>query len=59
MKIKALLTIVVDGVLIQAGESAIVDDITGNELIALGHAIALPEDERGGFAVPMEVTPEA
>jgi hypothetical protein len=58
MKIKALFTIYIDGKMVLAGQSAIVDDVTGNNLIAEGMAVLLSEDERGGFAVPMETDPE-
>ncbi len=58
MKIRALFTIYIDGKMVLAGQSAIVDDVTGNNLIAEGMAVLLSEDERGGFAVPMETDPE-
>jgi hypothetical protein len=58
MKIKALFTIYIDGKMVLAGQSAIVDDVTGSNLIAEGMAVLLSEDERGGFAVPMETGPE-
>lgn len=54
MKIRLTQDAVVNGVPLQAGESAIVDDVEGALLIAAGAAVALPEDERGGFAVPMQ-----
>jgi hypothetical protein len=37
---------------------AIVSDADGAALIALGVAVALTEDERGGFAVPMQTEAE-
>ncbi len=58
MKIKALFTIYIDGKMVLAGQSATVDDVTGSNLIAEGMAVLLSEDERGGFAVPMETDPE-
>jgi hypothetical protein len=53
MKIRPLVDIVVGDDELIAGQDAIVSDDDGLALIALGAATALPEDERGGFAVPM------
>lgn len=58
MKVRLTQDTVINGVPLQAGESAIVDDVEGAELIALGVAVALTEDERGGFAVPMQTGAE-
>jgi hypothetical protein len=58
MKIRLTQDVVVNGVPLQANESAIVDDADGAALIALGVAVALTEDERGGFAVPMKTEAE-
>jgi hypothetical protein len=46
------------GEVLQAGQLAIVSDADGAALIALGVAVALTEDERGGFAVPMQTEAE-
>jgi hypothetical protein len=54
MKVRLTQDAVVSGVPLQAGESAIVDDAEGALLIAAGAAVALDENERGGFAVPMQ-----
>jgi|LakMenEpi03Aug12_release.lakeMendotaPanAssembly.Ray.scaffolds.fasta_scaffold6439523_1 hypothetical protein len=43
---------------LSAGQLAIVSDADGAALIALGVAVALTEDERGGFAVPMKTEAE-
>jgi hypothetical protein len=58
MKIRLTQDVVVNGVPLQANESAIVSDADGAALIALGVAVALTEDERGGFAVPMKTEAE-
>ena len=58
MKIKALFTIYIDNKMVLAGQSAIVNDVTGNSLIAEGLAVMISEDERGGFADPMYTEPE-
>jgi hypothetical protein len=36
-----------------AGQAAIVSDEDGAAIIAAGAGESLPEDERGGFSVPM------
>jgi len=58
MKVRLTSNAVVNGVDLQAGQSAIVDDAEGARLIAIGVAVALDEDERGGFAVPMDTDGE-
>jgi hypothetical protein len=58
MKIRLTQNALVNGVPLQAGELAIVSDDEGAALIALDVAIALTEDERGGFAVPMQTGAE-
>lgn len=58
MKIRLTQNALVHGVPLQADDLAIVSDDEGAALIALGVAIALTEDERGGFAVPMQTEAE-
>ncbi len=43
---------------LKAGQLAIVSDDDAAALIALGVATPLTEDERGGFAVPMQTAAE-
>jgi hypothetical protein len=58
MKVLIALDTELYGEVLQAGQLAIVSDADGAALIALGVAVALTEDERGGFAVPMQTEAE-
>jgi hypothetical protein len=58
MKIHLLSDYALGDVPLIAGQSAIVSDEDGAALIALGVAVALTEDERGGFSVPMPAETE-
>jgi hypothetical protein len=58
MKVLIALDTELYGEVLQAGQLAIVSDADGAALIALGVAVALTEDERGGFAVPMQTEVE-
>jgi hypothetical protein len=58
MKVLIALDTNLYGEVLQAGQLAIVSDADGAALIALGVAVALTEDERGGFAVPMQTEAE-
>jgi hypothetical protein len=58
MKVLISLDTELYGEVLQAGQLAIVSDADGAALIALGVAVALTEDERGGFAVPMQTEAE-
>ena len=53
MKVLISLDTELYGEVLKAGQLAIVSDSDGAALIALGVAVALTEDERGGFSVPM------
>jgi hypothetical protein len=58
MKLRFTEDAVVNGVLLRAGDAAIVSDDVGEVFVVSGVAIALSEDERGGFAVPMQTEAE-
>jgi hypothetical protein len=58
MKVLIALDTALYGEVLQAGQLAIVSDADGAALIALGVAVALTEDARGGFAVPMQTEAE-
>jgi hypothetical protein len=58
MKVRLTEDAVVNGVPLKAGDAAIVDDDAAALLISLGAAVALDENERGGFAVPMLIGAE-
>jgi hypothetical protein len=53
MKVFMLSDYMLGDVPLIAGQSAIVSDEDGAQIIAEGAGWPLPEDERGGFAVPM------
>lgn len=58
MKVLIALDTELYGEMLKAGQLAIVSEADGAALIALGVATALTEDERGGFAVPMQTEAE-
>ncbi|MBV5336078.1 hypothetical protein JZU48_03575 [bacterium] len=58
MKVLISIDTALHGEPLQAGQRAIVSDTDGASLIALGEATELTEDERGGFAVPMQTGAE-
>lgn len=53
MKIRIVADVTLGDEELIAGQDAIVSDEDGQALITLGAATPLPENQHGGFAVPM------
>jgi hypothetical protein len=58
MKVRLLSEIIIGDDLLLAGQLLILSDAHGSELVSLGVAEIIDENERGGFAVPMVIVEE-